>query len=208
MIVMRSARRKNRWLAEISVDLAHALKLSADHVRVHMSSKRCGHRKLLRRTARIIVDFPHLGTSTFRSECRLSRSKCVASHILVLSLSASVIFLLSVGAVVLLSCTVHSTPSGARVWLTILCMIYFFCSSYWCTDDLTQKNWKVNLVYFFVNLSSRFGHHLNISLSDEIDTVSFILILSACCEFLKSAANLCLSRVSVSHFIFRQDIFS
>ena len=52
------------------------------------------------------MDFPHLGTSTFRSEYGLSRSKYVASHILVLSLSASVIFLLSVGAVVLLSCTV------------------------------------------------------------------------------------------------------
>ena len=39
--------------------------------------------------------FVHLGTSACRSECGLSKSKYVASLILVLSLSASVIFLLT-----------------------------------------------------------------------------------------------------------------
>ena len=51
------------------------------------------------------MDFPHLGTSTCRSECGLSKSKYVSSLILVLSLSTSVIFLLPVGTVVHLSCS-------------------------------------------------------------------------------------------------------
>ena len=106
------ARRKNRWLAEKSVDLEHAQALAADNLQLQTSFENlwtfC---KREHRTARNIVDFHPVRTATCHRECGLSKIKYVANVILVLSLSLSVILCVVISFV--RWCRVHFVPSGS-----------------------------------------------------------------------------------------------